>query len=95
MRSRAWFDTPEYYGFSRRAWLRSEGFSSAVFDGRPIIGICNSWSELTNCNLNLRPMADAVKRGVWMGGGFPLEFPVMSLAEMLMKPTAMLFRNLM
>jgi L-arabonate dehydrase len=95
MRSRAWFDTPEYYGFSRRAWLRSEGFSSAVFDGRPIIGIGNSWSELTNCNANLRPMAEAVKRGVWMAGGFPLEFPVMSLAEMLMKPTAMLFRNLM
>ncbi|MBY0506434.1 MAG: dihydroxy-acid dehydratase [Bryobacteraceae bacterium] len=95
MRSRAWFDTPEYYGFSRRAWLRSEGFSSAVFDGRPIIGLCNSWSELTNCNASLRPIADAVKRGVWMAGGFPLEFPVMSLAEMLMKPTAMLFRNLM
>ncbi len=95
MRSRAWFDTPEYYGFSRRAWLRSEGFSSAVFDGRPIIGIANSWSELTNCNVSLKPLAEAVKRGVWMAGGFPLEFPVMSLAEMLMKPTAMLFRNLM
>lgn len=95
MRSRAWFDTPEYYGFSRRAWLRSEGFSSAVFDGKPIIGIANTWSELTNCNVSLRPIAEAVKRGVWMAGGFPLEFPVMSLAEMLMKPTAMLFRNLM
>ena len=95
MRSRAWFDSPEYYSFSRKAWLRSEGFSSAVFDGRPIIGICNSWSELTNCNANLKPIAEAVKRGVWMAGGFPLEFPTISLAEMLMKPTAMLFRNLM
>jgi L-arabonate dehydrase len=94
MRSRAWFDSPEYYAFSRKAWLRSEGFSSAVF-GRPIIGICNSWSELTNCNANLRGIAEAVKRGVWMAGGFPLEFPTISLAEMLMKPTAMLFRNLM
>jgi len=94
MRSRAWFDSPEYYSFSRKAWLRSEGFSSAAF-GRPIIGICNSWSELTNCNANLRGIADAVKRGVWMAGGFPLEFPTISLAEMLMKPTAMLFRNLM
>jgi L-arabonate dehydrase len=94
MRSRAWFDSPEYYSFSRKAWLRSEGFSSAAF-GRPMIGICNSWSELTNCNANLRGIAEAVKRGVWMAGGFPLEFPTISLAEMLMKPTAMLFRNLM
>ena len=95
MRSRAWFDSPEYYAFSRRAWLRSEGFTSQVFDGRPIIGIANSWSELTNCNSNLRQIAEAVKRGVWMSGGFPLEFPVTSLAEMLLKPTAMLFRNLL
>ena len=94
MRSRAWFDSPEYYAFSRKAWLRSEGFSSAAF-GRPMIGICNSWSELTNCNSNLKAIAEAVKRGVWMAGGFPLEFPTISLAEMLMKPTAMLFRNLM
>ncbi len=66
-----------------------------MFEGKPIVGIANTWSELTNCNVSLRPIAEAVKRGVWMAGGFPLEFPVMSLAEMLMKPTAMLFRNLM
>ncbi len=96
MRSRAWFRGPEYYNFSRRAWLRSEGFNADVFDdGKPIIGICNSWSEINNCNAGLRDVAEAVKRGVWQAGGVPLEFPTISLAEMLMKPTAMLFRNLM
>ncbi len=95
LRSRSWFDTPEYYSFSRRAWLRAEGFSDAAFDGRPVIGIANSWSELNNCNAHLRQVAEAVKRGVWMAGGFPLEFPTISLGEMLIKPTAMLLRNLM
>jgi dihydroxy-acid dehydratase len=66
-----------------------------VFDGRPIIGICNTWSELTPCNSGLRVLAEAVKRGVWEAGGFPVEFPVMSLGETQMKPTAMLFRNLL
>jgi L-arabonate dehydrase len=78
-----------------RSWLRSEGFTPEVFDGRPVIGIANSWSELTPCNLHLRGVADAVKRGVWQAGGFPLEFPTMSLGEPIMRPTAMLFRNLM
>ncbi len=78
-----------------RSWLRSEGFTPEVFDGRPVIGIANSWSELTPCNLHLRGVAEAVKRGVWQAGGFPLEFPTMSLGETLMRPTAMLFRNLM
>lgn len=95
MRSTSWFQSPEYYGFSRRAWLRSEGFNADVFDGRPVIGICNSWSELNNCNAHLRTVAEAVKRGVWAAGGFPLEFPTISLGEMFMKPTSMLFRNLM
>ncbi len=95
LRSQSWFEGPEYYAFSRRAWLRSEGFSRRIFDGRPIVGIANSWSELNNCNAHLRQVAEAVKRGVWAAGGVPLEFPTISLGEMFMKPTAMLFRNLM
>jgi dihydroxy-acid dehydratase len=94
-RSRNWFQGPEYYAFARRAWLRSEGFGRNIFDDKPVIGICNSWSELNNCNLHLKQVAEAVKRGVWAAGGVPLEFPTISLGEMLMKPTAMLFRNLM
>jgi dihydroxy-acid dehydratase len=94
-RSSEWFRAPEYYGFSRRAWLRSEGFPADVFDGRPVVGICNSWSELNNCNIHLRDVAAAVKRGVIAAGGLPLEFPTISLGEMFMKPTTMLFRNLM
>src|SRR4029450_1132508 len=82
-------------GFMHRAYLKAEGFSEAMFDGRPVIGICNSWSELNNCNAHLRQVAEAVKRGAWSAGGFPLEFPVISLGEILMKPTTMLFRNLM
>jgi dihydroxy-acid dehydratase len=78
-----------------RSWLRAEGFTPEIFDGRPVIGIANSWSELTPCNVHLRAVAEAVKRGVWQAGGFPLEFPTMSLGESLMRPTAMLFRNLM
>jgi dihydroxy-acid dehydratase len=95
LRSQGWFSGPEYYAFARRAWLRSEGHSHAIFDGRPIVGIANSWSELNNCNAHLRQVAEAVKRGVWAAGGVPLEFPTMSLGEIYMKPTAMLFRNLM
>jgi L-arabonate dehydrase len=94
-RSSGWFQTPEYYGFARRAWLRSEGFPADIFDGKPVIGICNSWSELNNCNVHLRDVAAAVKRGVLASGGIPLEFPTISLGEMLMAPTAMMFRNLM
>ncbi|MBI3209795.1 MAG: dihydroxy-acid dehydratase [Candidatus Solibacter usitatus] len=95
LRSASWFDTPEYYGFSRKAWLRSEGFGRHIFEGKPVIGICNSWSELTNCNAHLRQVAEAVKRGVWAAGGVPLEFPTISLGEMFLKPTSMLYRNLM
>ena len=94
-RSSQWFQSPEYYGFSRRAWLRSEGFNRDIFEDKPVIGICNSWSELNNCNAHLRTVADAVKRGVLMAGGVPLEFPTISLGEMFMRPTTMLFRNLM
>lgn len=94
-RSSEWFQAPEYYGFSRRAWLRAEGFPADVFENKPVIGICNSWSELNNCNVHLRDVATAVKRGVLAAGGFPLEFPTISLGEMFMKPTTMMFRNLM
>src|SRR5215468_7024549 len=94
-RSRNWFGRNDLDGFVHRAWLKAEGFSDVVFDGRPVVGIANSWSEVTNCNAHLRQVADAVKRGVWSAGGFPLEFPTISLGEVLMKPTAMLFRNLM
>ena len=94
-RSRAWFDTPELYGWLRQAAFRAEGFGQPGYEGRPIIGICNSWSELTHCNAHLRQLAEAVKRGVWQAGGFPLEFPVMSLGEYNMRPTTMLYRNLM
>ena len=95
LRSQSWFREPGYYGFARRAWLRSEGFNRDVFDNKPVIGISNSFSELNNCNAHLRQVAEAVKRGVWAAGGFPLEFPTISLGEMFMRPTAMLFRNLM
>lgn len=95
LRSEEWFRDPGYYGFARRAWLRSEGFSADVFQGKPVIGVCNSWSELNNCNVHLRLVAEAVKRGVWQAGGVPLEFPTISLGEMFMRPTAMLYRNLM
>ena len=94
-RSRAWFDTPELYGWLRQAAFRAQGFGQTAYEGRPLIGICNSWSELTHCNAHLRQLAESVKRGVWQAGGFPLEFPVMSLGEYNMRPTTMLYRNLM
>src|SRR5690242_19468834 len=87
-RSGSWFAAEARAGMIYRSWLRAEGFTPEVFDGRPVIGIANSWSELTPCNVHLRTVADAVKRGVWQAGGFPLEFPTMSLGETLMRPTA-------
>jgi dihydroxy-acid dehydratase len=95
LRSQEWWSGGDYYSYARKSWLQSEGFTPDVFDGRPVIGICNSWSELNNCNAHLRTVAEAVKRGVWSAGGFPLEFPTISLGEMFMRPTAMMFRNLM
>jgi dihydroxy-acid dehydratase len=82
-------------GFIHRSWMKSQGLPSDAFDGRPVIGICNTWSELTPCNAGLRDVAEHVKRGVWEAGGLPLEFPAMSLGETQMRPTAMLFRNLL
>jgi L-arabonate dehydrase len=95
LRSRNWFGRSDLDGLVHRSWIKAEGFSDHMFDGRPVIGIANSWSELTNCNAHLRQVAEAVKRGVLSAGGFPLEFPTISLGEILMKPTTMLFRNLM
>jgi L-arabonate dehydrase len=94
-RSARWFDRDDEVGFNHRVSLRAEGFTPRSFENKPVIGICNSWSELNNCNLHLRAVAEAVKRGVWAAGGFPLEFTTISLAEDLMMPTAMLYRNLM
>jgi len=94
-RSSEWFDRRDLDGFLHRSWLKSTGMSDETFRGRPVIGICNSWSELVNCNVHLRGLAQAVKRGVLQAGGVPLEFPVISLGESLMKPTTMLYRNLM
>jgi L-arabonate dehydrase len=95
LRSAEWFDRDDLDGFLHRSWLKAEGMTDEAFRGKPVIGICNSWSELVNCNVHLRALADAVKRGVLQAGGFPVEFPVMSLGEALMKPTTMLYRNLM
>ncbi len=88
-------DRRDLDGFLHRSWLKSSGVTDQAFRGKPLIGICNSWSELVNCNVHLRGLAESVKRGVLQAGGFPLEFPVMSLGESLMKPTTMLYRNLM
>src|ERR687884_1325770 len=95
LRSQEWWGQPNYESFVRRAWLRAEGFTSEVFQGKPVIGICNSFSEMNTCNAHLREVAEAVKRGVWAAGGFPLEFPTISLGEVFMRPTTMLYRNLM
>lgn len=94
LRSQAWFGRQDKDGFLYRSWLKNQGWPHDLFDGRPVIGICNTWSELTPCNAHFRELADWVKRGVWEAGGFPLEFPVMSLGETQLRPTAMLFRNL-
>jgi dihydroxy-acid dehydratase len=94
LRSRQWFGKLDADGIAHRSWMKNQGLPNHLFDGRPVIGICNTWSELTPCNAHFRDLADHVKRGVYEMGGFPLEFPVMSLGETLMRPTTMLFRNL-
>lgn len=94
LRSSNWFGRKGKDGFIYRAWMKNEGIPPDMFDGRPVIGICNTWSELTPCNAHFRDLAEAVKKGVYEAGGFPVEFPVMSLGETLIKPTAMLYRNL-
>jgi L-arabonate dehydrase len=94
LRSYDWFGKSDKMGFVHRSWLRNQGYPDDYFKGKPVIGICNTWSELTPCNSHLRDFAELVKRGVAEAGGFPLEFPVTSLGETLMRPTTMLFRNL-
>src|SRR5512134_790653 len=94
MRSQNWFGMGSRDGMVHRSWMKNQGLPHHLFDGRPVIGICNTWSELTPCNAHFRVIAERVKRGVYEMGGFPLEFPVMSLGETLMRPTTMLFRNL-
>jgi L-arabonate dehydrase len=94
LRSQAWFGKADKDGFIHRSWMKNQGLPHHVFDGRPVIGICNTWSELTPCNAHFRELAEYVKKGVYEAGGFPVEFPVMSLGESNLRPTAMLFRNL-
>ncbi|SFE92035.1 IlvD/Edd family dehydratase [Thermoflexibacter ruber] len=94
LRSYDWFGKNDKMGFVHRSWLRNQGYPDDYFQGKPVIGICNTWSELTPCNAHLRDFAEVVKRGIVEAGGFPLEFPVMSLGETIMRPTTMLFRNL-
>jgi L-arabonate dehydrase len=94
LRSQQWFGRLDRDGFAYRSWVKGKGVPHDQFDGRPVIGICNTFSELTPCNSHFRTLAEQVKIGVYEAGGFPLEFPVMSLGETLLRPTAMLYRNL-
>ncbi len=94
LRSQQWFGRQDRDGFNYRSWVKGKGVPDDQFDGRPVIGICNTFSELTPCNSHFRTLAEQVKIGVYEAGGFPLEFPVMSLGETMLRPTAMLYRNL-
>jgi L-arabonate dehydrase len=94
LRSQDWFGGVSRDAIYHRSWMKNQGFPADMFDGRPVIGICNTWSELTPCNAHLRDLAERVKRGVYEAGGFPLEFPVFSPSESALRPTAMLYRNL-
>ncbi len=94
LRSRGWFGRKDKDGIIYRSWMKNQGMPNDMFDGKPVIGICNTFSELTPCNAHFRDFAESIKKGVLEAGGFPLEFPIMSLGETLLKPTAMLFRNL-
>ncbi len=93
-RSQGWFGRTGKDGLIYRSWFRKQGIPADEIAGKPIIGICNTWSELTPCNSHFRELAESVKKGVLQAGGYPVEFPVMSLGETLIKPTAMLYRNL-
>jgi len=94
LRSQDWFGKDGKDGFIYRSWIKNQGYPAHQFKGKPVIGICNTWSEVTPCNGHFRELAQSVKNGVYEAGGFPLEFPVMSLGETLIRPTAMLYRNL-
>ncbi len=94
LRSANWLGWSGTDEFIYRTWMKNQGIAADMFEGKPVIGVCNTWSELTPCNAHFRDLAEAVKKGVLEAGGFPVEFPVMSLGETLIKPTAMLYRNL-
>src|ERR1700704_1261934 len=94
LRSTAWFGTADKNGFMYRSWMKNQGIPDHEFQGKPIIGICNTWSELTPCNAHFRKLAEHVKRGILEAGGFPVEFPVFSNGESNLRPTAMFTRNL-
>jgi hypothetical protein len=94
LRSAEWFGTQDKNGFMYRSWMKNQGIPDHEFEGKPIIGICNTWSELTPCNAHFRKLAEHVKRGIYEAGGFPVEFPVFSNGESNLRPTAMLTRNL-
>lgn len=94
LRSRNWFGKTGKDGFIYRAWMKNQGIPPEELGGKPVIGICNTWSELTPCNGHFRELAESIKHGIIQAGGYPVEFPVMSLGETLIKPTAMLYRNL-
>jgi dihydroxy-acid dehydratase len=94
LRSRHWYGGADKDSFMHRSWIKNQGHPDHMFDGRPVIGICNTWSDLNPCNAHFKELAEVVKRGVYEAGGFPVEFPAMSLGETTLRPTAMLFRNL-
>ena len=94
LRSAAWFGTTDKNGFMYRSWMKNQGIPDHEFQGKPIIGICNTWSELTPCNAHFRQLAERVRRGVFEAGGYPVEFPVFSNGESNLRPTAMFTRNL-
>ena len=94
LRSQEWFGGTSKDAIYHRGWMKNQGYPDDLFDGRPVIGICNTWSDLTPCNAHLRDLAEKVKAGVWEAGGFPVEFPVFSPSESALRPTAMMFRNL-
>lgn len=94
LRSHHWYGGTDKDAFIHRSWMKNQGHPDHEFDGRPVIGICNTWSDLNPCNAHFKEMAEVVKRGVYEAGGFPVEFPAMSLGETTLRPTAMLYRNL-
>src|SRR3954451_17968984 len=94
LRSQEWFGKADRDGFMHRSWMKGQGYPDDLFDGRPIIGICNTWSELTPCNSHFRELAESVRRGILEAGGMPVEFPVFSSGESNLRPSAMLTRNL-
>ena len=94
LRSQEWYGGTTKDSIYHRGWLKNQGYPDDLFDGRPIIGVLNTWSDLTPCNGHLRELAEKVKAGIWEAGGFPVEVPVFSASENTFRPTAMMFRNL-